>query len=190
LAAYSRSTLAEDCDLVLHLQEHGYKVTQDDEAECFTEAPETVSALARQRFRWTYGHLQALWKHRGMMFNPRYGYLGMLTLPYAALSVLMPAVFLPFVYGMLTYTAVTQGLSAILIYVVFFAVTQLVSAIVGVVLTRELPTHLLIAPLYRFIFEPLRAYVVYRSVFTMLKGTRSGWNKVKRMGTVAVDVAD
>jgi hypothetical protein len=95
-----------------------------------------------------------------------------------------------FVYAMLTYTALTQGLSAILIYVVFFALTQLVSAIVGVLLTREHPAHLLIAPLYRFIFEPLRAYVVYRSVLTMLRGAKSGWKKVERMGTVAVDVAD
>jgi biofilm PGA synthesis N-glycosyltransferase PgaC len=187
---YSRATLAEDCDLVLQLQQHGYEVTQDDEAECFTEALETVAALARQRFRWTYGNLQALWKHRGMLLNPRYGCLGMLTLPYATLSVLMPAVFLPFVYVMLTYTALTQGLSAILIYVVFFALTQVASSIVGVLLTREHPVHLLIAPLYRFIFEPLRAYVVYRSVFTMLKSTRSGWKKVERMGTVTMDVAD
>jgi biofilm PGA synthesis N-glycosyltransferase PgaC len=187
---YSHSTLAEDCDLVLQLQQHGFMITQDDEAVCFTEAPETVAALARQRFRWTYGTMQALWKHRGMMLNPRYGCLGMLTLPYAALSVLLPAVFLPFVYVMLTYTALTQGPSAILIYVVFFALSQIVSALAGVWLAREHPAHLLIAPLYRFIFEPLRVYVVYRSVLTMLRGAKSGWNKVERLGTVAVELTD
>ena len=189
VGGYSRSTLAEDCDLVLALQQRGFEVTQDDEAECFTEAPESVSALARQRFRWTYGTLQALWKHRRMLLNPRYGCLGMLTLPYAALSVLIPAVFLPFVYAMLTYTALTQGLSAILVYVALFALTQVVSAIVGVALAREHPAHLLIAPLYRFIFEPLRAYVVYRSVFDDAAGRevemeqgRAHWDGRRRPG--------
>jgi cellulose synthase/poly-beta-1,6-N-acetylglucosamine synthase-like glycosyltransferase/peptidoglycan/xylan/chitin deacetylase (PgdA/CDA1 family) len=190
VGGYAHSTLAEDCDLVLQLQEHGYKVTQDDEAECFTEAPETVSALARQRFRWTYGNIQALWKHRRMLLNPRYGCLGMVTLPYAFLSVALPAVFLPFVYAMLIYTALTQGLSAILVYVAFFALTQIVSAVVGVWLAHERPAHLLMAPLYRFIFEPLRAYVVYRSVLTMLRGAKSGWKKVERMGTVEVEIVD
>jgi biofilm PGA synthesis N-glycosyltransferase PgaC len=190
VGGYSQSTLAEDCDLVLQLQQHGYEVTQDDEAECFTEAPETIAALAHQRFRWTYGNIQALWKHRWMVLNPCYGCLGMLTLPYAVVSVALPALFLPFVYGMLIYTALTQGISAILVYVALFAVTQVVSAIVGVWLTREHPVHLLLAPLYRFIFEPLRAYVVYRSVLTMFRGAKSGWNKAERTGTVVVEIVD
>jgi cellulose synthase/poly-beta-1,6-N-acetylglucosamine synthase-like glycosyltransferase/peptidoglycan/xylan/chitin deacetylase (PgdA/CDA1 family) len=190
VGGYSRSTLAEDCDLVLELQQHGFEITQDDEAECFTEAPETVSALARQRFRWTYGNIQALWKHRLMLLNPRYGCLGMVTLPYSALSVALPVLFLPFVYAMLIITALTQGLSAILVYVVLFALTQVVSAVVGVSLTHERPAHLLMAPLYRVIFEPLRAYVVYRSVLTMLRGTKSGWKKIERTGTVSVVLFD
>ncbi|HEX3271094.1 MAG TPA: bifunctional polysaccharide deacetylase/glycosyltransferase family 2 protein [Ktedonobacterales bacterium] len=190
VGGHSRSTLAEDCDLALELQKHGYEITQDDEAICYTEAPETVSALARQRFRWMYGNIQAIWKHRRMFCNPCYGWLGMVTLPFAAISVLLPMLFLPFIYLMLLVIAATQGLSAVLFYFALFTVGQVVSALVGVALARERPIHLLVAPLYRLIYEPLRAYVVYRSVLMILRGTKAGWNKLERTGAVSLALLD
>ena len=51
------------------------------EAIAWTEAPETVRTLARQRFRWAYGTLQCLWKHRDMVFNWNYRALGWFSLP-------------------------------------------------------------------------------------------------------------
>ena len=178
------ATLAEDCDLALALQQAGYMVTQDDEAVCYTEAPETVSALVRQRFRWMYGILQSLWKHRRMIFNPRYRWLGMLTLPFAVISVLMPLIFLPFVYVMAVVLFQGQGLGLLLAYAAVFLLAQLLTAIAGLWLTRERPVHLLMVPLYRLIYEPLRAYILYKSALTVLRGTRSSWNKLQRLGTV------
>lgn len=186
VGGYSRSTLAEDCDLALELQQARFGVTQDDEAICYTEAPETVRALARQRYRWMYGSIQAMWKHRKMIFNPRYGWLGMLSLPLSVVSVVMPVVFLPFVYIMAVVTFESQGITLLLLYAALFIVAQLLSAIVGVCLARERPTHLLIAPIYRLIYEPLRAYILYRSALTVLRGARIGWNKLQRTGTVAM----
>lgn len=186
VGGYSRSTLAEDCDLVLELQQAGYSVTQDDEAVCYTEAPETVRALAKQRYRWMYGNIQAMWKHRRMIFNPRYGWLGMLTLPVAVISVLMPLVFLPFVYAMAAVTFEGQGMSQLLLYVAIFVAMQLLTSGIGVWLARERPSHLLMAPLYKVIYEPLRAYILYKSTLTILRGAQSRWNKLQRMGTVTV----
>lgn len=184
VGGYSMTTLAEDCDLALALQQAGYMVTQDDEAVCYTEAPETVSALVRQRFRWMYGILQSLWKHRRMIFNPRYRWLGMLTLPFAVISVLMPLIFLPFVYVMAVVLFQGQGLGLLLAYAAVFLLAQLLTAIAGLWLTRERPVHLLMVPLYRLIYEPLRAYILYKSALTVLRGTRSSWNKLQRLGTV------
>jgi cellulose synthase/poly-beta-1,6-N-acetylglucosamine synthase-like glycosyltransferase/peptidoglycan/xylan/chitin deacetylase (PgdA/CDA1 family) len=183
---YSSATLAEDCDLALTLQRLGYHVAQADRAQSFTEAPESFRELSRQRFRWTFGNVQALWKHRRMIFNPRYGWLGMFTLPAAAVSILMPLVFLPFVYIMAAVTISESDGMLLLGYAAVFVVIQSTQAVAGVVLTRERPVHLLIVPLYRLVAEPLRAYLLYKSAITVLRGTRLRWHKVPRTGSVVV----
>jgi cellulose synthase/poly-beta-1,6-N-acetylglucosamine synthase-like glycosyltransferase/peptidoglycan/xylan/chitin deacetylase (PgdA/CDA1 family) len=185
VGGFSHSTLAEDCDLALDLQRAGYRITQDDEAVSYTEAPETVGALKRQRFRWMYGNIQAMWKHRRMILNPRYGWLGMVTLPMGALSILAPLVFLPFVYAMAIVTYLGQGLNTVLLYVGLFMLAQAIIATVGVGLMRERPTLLLVAPVYQLIYEPLRAYILYKSALTVLQGARTRWNKLQRTGAVA-----
>jgi cellulose synthase/poly-beta-1,6-N-acetylglucosamine synthase-like glycosyltransferase/peptidoglycan/xylan/chitin deacetylase (PgdA/CDA1 family) len=186
VGGYSSQTLAEDCDLALQLQAVGYRVVQSDRAQSFTEAPETFRDLSRQRFRWTFGNVQALWKHRSMMFNARYGLLGMFSMPMAALAVLLPVVFLPFVYVMTALTIQQQDASVLLVYGAIVLAVQYVQAVAGVALCRESPKHLLIVPIYRLIAEPLRAYLLYRSALTVLRGTQSGWLRVARTGTVRV----
>ncbi len=181
---YSSATLAEDCDLALQLQDLGYRVAQSEWAEAYTEAPESFRQLSRQRFRWTFGNAQALWKHRSMILNPRYGWLGMFSLPSAVLSIVTPLVFLPFVYAMVAVTIVQRDADLLVTYAAVFLSVQLVQAVAGVALTRERPAHLLIVPIYRLIAEPLRAYLLYKSALTVLRGTRSHWHKVTRHGSI------
>ncbi len=59
----------------------GYTITSEQSAIARTEAPETLRDLIKQRFRWMYGSLQVVWKHRIALFRPQYGALGMLVLP-------------------------------------------------------------------------------------------------------------
>jgi biofilm PGA synthesis N-glycosyltransferase PgaC len=181
---FSSETLAEDCDLALQLQRLGYRVAQSVRAESFTEAPESFRQLSRQRFRWTFGNAQALWKHRSMILDPHHGWLGLFTLPLAALSILMPVVFLPFVYLMAVLTLSQQNGSLLLVYAAIFLSVQLLQAVAGVALTRERPVHLLMVPFYRLIAEPLRAYLLYKSALTVLRGTGLRWHKVTRNGNV------
>ncbi|HEX6498421.1 MAG TPA: glycosyltransferase [Micromonosporaceae bacterium] len=185
---YSRATLAEDCDLALDLQRLGYSVTQDDEAACYTEAPQSPRTLTQQRFRWMFGNIQAMWKHRTMILNPKYRWLGMLTLPSAVISILLPIVFLPFVYLMAVITIQGQGVRVVLLYAALFMSVQLATAAAGIWLTKESPKHLLMVPIYRLIYEPLRAYLLYKSLWTVLRGTRSSWHKLARMGTARAQV--
>src|SRR5260370_34657417 len=77
----SLDTLAEDTDLTLSLHKERLRIVYVPAAVAWTEAPETVRALSRQRFRWAYGTLQCLWKHRDMVFNWKYRALGLFSLP-------------------------------------------------------------------------------------------------------------
>ena len=77
----SLDTLAEDTDLTLALHKNKARIVYTPDAIAWTEAPETLRNLARQRFRWAYGTLQCLWKHRDKVFNWRYRALGWFSLP-------------------------------------------------------------------------------------------------------------
>ncbi len=74
-------TVAEDADLTIAIRRLGWRVTYDEYAVAWTEAPETPGVLIRQRFRWTFGTLQSFWKHSDTLFRPKYGTLGWVALP-------------------------------------------------------------------------------------------------------------
>lgn len=181
---YSDVTLAEDFDLSMTLQGLGYRITQDDRAIAYTEAPETLRALLKQRTRWMFGSLQSMWKHRHLMGNPRYGWLGLVVLPFTALSIIVPVVFLPFVYVLAAVLAAQGQAAAVLAYVALFTGAHFVVATMGVLLMREGPAHLLMIPFHRLLYEPLRVYLLYTSIYNALRGTALGWNKLARTGGV------
>src|SRR5262249_41070059 len=78
---YSSQTLAEDTDLTFKVRRLGYRIITDNEAFAYTEAPDTLKNLSKQRFRWAYGTLQCLWKHRDAFFNRQYGAFGFVAMP-------------------------------------------------------------------------------------------------------------
>lgn len=184
VGGYSSATLAEDCDLSLSFHETGWRVTQDDAAIAYTEAPQDVDALLAQRSRWTYGTLQAIWKHRGMLFRRRYGFLGWYVLPSYVLSILAPVIFLPFLVVISVIAVREQGFVVLVVYFALFLIAHVAVAAVGVRLMRERVRHLLMVPIYRIVYEPLRAYLLYTSLYLALRGVRMGWKKLARTGTV------
>ncbi len=88
VGGYSLNTDTEDLELVVRLHEHmrhqkrRYRVVFVPDPVCWTEIPNSVRVLARQRNRWHRGLVQTLWAHRGMMLNPRYGGIGLFAFPY------------------------------------------------------------------------------------------------------------
>jgi cellulose synthase/poly-beta-1,6-N-acetylglucosamine synthase-like glycosyltransferase/peptidoglycan/xylan/chitin deacetylase (PgdA/CDA1 family) len=181
---FSDATLAEDNDLTLTLHRLGWRVTQDDRAFAATEAPEDVDSLLRQRRRWVFGSLQATVRHRDMLFRPRHGWLGMLVLPWGVLSMFVPLVALPFVAAMSALVVAQQGPLALVGFYVLFTVVQGCSAAVAVRLLDEHPDQLLMVPLYRLIYEPLRAYLLYRTAYLAVRGVPLGWDKLRRTGAL------
>ncbi|HEY1952019.1 MAG TPA: glycosyltransferase family 2 protein [Gemmatimonadaceae bacterium] len=85
---YLHDTVGEDMELVLRLKRLSYvnkspgKIAFVPDPVAWTEVPETTAVLGRQRDRWHRGLADVLWRHRGMMFNPRYGITGVFVFPY------------------------------------------------------------------------------------------------------------
>jgi cellulose synthase/poly-beta-1,6-N-acetylglucosamine synthase-like glycosyltransferase len=202
LGGFRGDTLAEDQDLTINLQKAGYRVLFDSSAIAWTEAPATFSGLSKQRFRWSYGTLQCLWKYRSLTFRPRYGALGMIALPQVwlfqiILTALAPLADLLLVWQLLgQWIAYAQhgaefrnaDLKLIGIYYCVFIVVDLAAATFGFLMERREQWSLLWwLVLQRFGYRQLMYYVVVRSIMTALRGPFVGWGKLERMGTVLLD---
>jgi cellulose synthase/poly-beta-1,6-N-acetylglucosamine synthase-like glycosyltransferase/peptidoglycan/xylan/chitin deacetylase (PgdA/CDA1 family) len=199
LGGFPADTLAEDQDLTIAIQTRGYRVHFDSTAIAWTEAPATVSGLAKQRFRWAYGTLQCLWKYRRITFNANYGELGLVALPQVwlfqiLLTTLAPVADLLLLWQLVSeYLNYLQGpnqysgsnLKIIAIYYAVFIVVDLLAAMVGFVMEKGEDWHLLWwLPLQRFGYRQIMYYVVVRSLWTALRGPFVGWGKLERTGTV------
>jgi cellulose synthase/poly-beta-1,6-N-acetylglucosamine synthase-like glycosyltransferase len=90
VGGFDRTAIGEDMDLTLRIQRHYRKKRERVRIgfaplpACWTQAPEDWPSLGAQRCRWRRGLLQVLWRHRGMIGNPRYGIVGVGILPYIA----------------------------------------------------------------------------------------------------------
>ncbi|MFZ5992847.1 MAG: glycosyltransferase family 2 protein [Deinococcota bacterium] len=88
MGGYRTDTVGEDMELVVRLhrraREEGrdYRILYTPDPICYTEVPADWATLRRQRNRWHRGLWEVLWMHRAMLFNPRYGRLGLLAMPY------------------------------------------------------------------------------------------------------------
>lgn len=181
---YSEDTMAEDADLTLTIQRLGYGVVQENRAVAWTEAPMTIHSLAKQRLRWTFGNIQALRKHYKMILRPRYGMLGMVALPYALLSLVVPLLFMPLTVVVAGMSIAEGNWQSVALFAAFVATVHMVISIIAVVMVREKAWHLLVVPVYRLIYEPLRAYLLYASLLRVIKGRVVGWNKLERTNSV------
>jgi cellulose synthase/poly-beta-1,6-N-acetylglucosamine synthase-like glycosyltransferase len=146
---FAPETLAEDTDLTLAILRAGYRVEYDDEAIGFTEAPETIRSLMKQRFRWMYGTFQAVWKHIDTLFRLRHRALGVFCVPYVLVfhvffSLIAPVIDLFIVLTLATLiwdrtqhplTHSNAGLIRMVVYFSLFQVVELVSS--GVAMALE-----------------------------------------------------
>lgn len=186
---YSKDTLAEDCDLALTMHRLGWTVTQDDEAFSYTEAPQTTDDLLAQRTRWSYGTIQALAKHRSLLFSRKHWALGWFVIPNYLLTLIVPFIFIPFTTVTTLLAVQTEGIVLPLRYFLMFVLLQMGIAWISIALMREDRRHLWMVPIYRIVYEPLRAYLLYSSVAAAVKGSRMGWNKLDRTGSFDTELA-
>lgn len=200
LGGFPADTLAEDQDLTIAVQKAGFKTLFDAEAIAWTEAPDSARGLARQRFRWAYGTLQCLWKHRNATFNPRYGSLGTIALPQVWLFQILFSVVSPLVDLVLVWQIVSTGLDylqhrgqfddtnllrMLVFYAAFMAIDLAACALAFAMEKKEKWSLLWWLVLQRFGYRQLMYYVVVRSVWTAIKGPSVGWGKQERKATVS-----
>ena len=197
---FRADTLAEDQDLTLSIRRAGHRIAYADNAIAYTEAPDTLAALAKQRFRWSFGTLQCIWKHRDALFRPRYGTLGFIALPNVLLfqlvfAALSPLADLMFLWSLLSVWLVrvqhgaTYALVELEHVLVFYALFLLVDWIASVIAFLMEPgedrqlTWLVF--LQRFVYRQLMYWVVVRSFVAAFRGRLVGWGKLERKATVA-----
>jgi cellulose synthase/poly-beta-1,6-N-acetylglucosamine synthase-like glycosyltransferase/peptidoglycan/xylan/chitin deacetylase (PgdA/CDA1 family)/spore germination protein YaaH len=201
LGGYPSDTLAEDQDLTLAFQRAGWRVEFDSSARAYTEAPDTVRGLLNQRFRWSFGTLQCLWKHRAGLFNPKRPVLGFVALPQIwlfqiILTVAAPLVDLAIVssliwavYGRAFHPVEwsPDDLFRSIFYWAAFIFLDLSAGALGMALERKAPWGDLVwLPIQRFGYRQLMYWVVIRSVVTAIRGYRVGWGKLERRATAVV----
>ncbi|MFI7427883.1 glycosyltransferase [Micromonospora sp. NPDC049836] len=183
IGGMSGDTLAEDTDVTMAILRAGWRVVYQDRARAWTEAPASLSDLWRQRYRWSYGTLQAMWKHRGAVFDRgasgRFGRFGlpMLALFGVLLPLFGPVLDLLAVYGLFFLDTRKTAVA----WLVMLAV-QAATALIAFRLDREPVRPLLTLPLQQFAYRQLMYLVLARSLLTALTGRRLGWRKLKRAG--------
>ncbi|POX38845.1 bi-functional transferase/deacetylase [Streptomyces sp. Ru73] len=184
IGGVSDETLAEDTDLTMALWRAGWRVVYEQSAVAWTEVPGTLGQLWRQRYRWCYGTLQSMWKHRHSVFEMgpagRFGRraLSYLCLFQIALPLFAPVVDVFALYGVLF----RDPTEAVLVWLGCLAV-QMVTAAYALRLDREKLRTMWVLPLQLFVYRQLLYLVVIQSVITALLGTRLKWHTMARAGT-------
>ena len=192
-------TVAEDADLTIAIRRLGWRISYDEEAIAWTEAPEKTGALIRQRFRWTFGTLQSFWKHSGTLFRPKYGTLGWIALPnifvfQLALPLISPVIDLLFlgsviIWGLTEYHIVRVPLLSVtgsadlersVLFFLGFLLIDVLTCVIAFVLERKEDWTLLVPVLLqRFYYRQLMYVVLFRSVKEAVRGRPVGWRGVE-----------
>ncbi len=182
----SVDTLAEDTDLTMAVCRAGWRVVYEESALAWTEAPSSLRQLWRQRYRWCYGTLQSMWKHRhALVERGPSGRFGRRALPYlavfqVALPLLAPAVDVFALYGLFF----GEPVRVVAVWAAFVAVQALVGAY-ALRLDGERLTPLWTLPLQQFVYRQLMYLVVIQSVVTAVAGAPLRWHAMRREGTFA-----
>jgi cellulose synthase/poly-beta-1,6-N-acetylglucosamine synthase-like glycosyltransferase len=182
----SLQTLAEDTDLTLSLHKHRQRIVYVPDAIAWTEAPESVRTLARQRFRWAYGTLQCLWKHRDMMFNWNYRALGWFSLPSIWFFQIILVAVTPMVDLFLLASLPFGAWRAVMPFVITFLAMDVILATLACILEREpILRAWRILPM-RLIYRPLLSYCIWKAILRAVKGAWVSWGKLERTASVPV----
>ena len=187
---FTYDTLAEDCDLTMRILKAGYIVKNCAEAIAYTEAPETVDALLKQRFRWSFGVIQSFWKNKDALFNKKYKFFGMIGMPNILLFQIILPLFSPIADLMMVFGLFGGHPGKILFYYVAFIVVDFIVGIIAFWMEKEDYKKLWYIIPQRFIWRQLMYYILFKSVRRAVKGELSGWGTVKRTGNVVVKTGD
>ncbi|AQU68480.1 glycosyltransferase [Streptomyces niveus] len=181
----SEDTLAEDTDITMAMHRDGWRVVYAERARAWTEAPESVQQLWSQRYRWSYGTMQAIWKHRRAVIergpSGRFGRVG---LPLVSLFMVLFPLLAPLIDVFLLYGLVFGPTRNTVIAWLGVLAVQAVCAAYAFRLDGERMIHLISLPLQQILYRQLMYVVLLQSWITALTGGRLRWQKLRRTGAV------
>jgi cellulose synthase/poly-beta-1,6-N-acetylglucosamine synthase-like glycosyltransferase len=204
LGGFATDTVGEDMELVVRMHRHcrerrvPYRITFVADPVAWTECPETLRDLGRQRDRWQRGLMQVLWRHRKMLLNPRYGRVGLLAFPYFFfLEGLGPIV------ELLGYAAFAASLSIGRWYPLYALALFMVAFVFGAALSvaavgleelsfrryerwRDLARLLALSLLETFGYRQLNSWWRVRGIVSALR-RRHAWGAMQRRGFQAAE---
>lgn len=186
---FTTDTLAEDCDLTIRIVRNGYRVVNCAEAIAITEAPETLKQFMKQRFRWSYGIMQAFWKNKDACFNPKYKWLGMVSLPNILIFQIILPILAPLADVMLIVSLIwnrhnPESLDKIGIYYLVFLFVDVMVSVIAFAFEKEKFSKLIWLIPQRFLYRQLMYVILFRSIKKAIKGESQGWGVLKRTGSV------
>ena len=186
VGGFTYDTLAEDCDLTMRIIKQGFIVKNCAEAIAYTEAPETLNGLLRQRFRWSFGVMQSFWKNRSALFNKKYKFFGMIGMPNILIFQIVLPLFSPLADLMMIFGLFSDKPGKIIAYYVGFVLIDFVVAILAFWMEKEDYKKLVYIIPQRFIWRQLMYYVLFKSLRKALKGELGVWGALKRTGNVMI----
>jgi len=187
---FTYDTLAEDCDLTMRILKQGYIVKNSAEAVAYTEAPETLNMLLKQRFRWSFGVIQSFWKNRDALFNKKYSFFGMVGMPNILIFQIVLPLFSPLADLMMIFGLLGDKPEKILSYYLAFVLIDFLVAIIAFKMEKESYKKLIYIIPQRFIWRQLMYYILFKSIRKALKGELSGWGVLKRTGNSTIKKED
>lgn len=202
---FSSDTLAEDQDLTISVRKLGFHIGYEEDAIALTEAPDNLRDLAKQRFRWSFGTLQCMWKHKNALLNPKYGTLGFVAMPnvwifqvlFPLISPLMDLVFIWTLIGAFVgflehqqeYAHTPTHLNQVLFYYALFLAIDWIGAFAAFLMEKKEQKKLLWwLFIQRFGYRQVMYWVMVKSVYTAIRGALVGWGKLERKATVEANI--
>ncbi|HUA14405.1 MAG TPA: glycosyltransferase [Verrucomicrobiae bacterium] len=199
---YHTDTVAEDADLTMALLRMGYRVEYEDMALAYTEAPTTANGLMRQRFRWSFGILQSVYKYRTVF--ARKGALGWVALPNIVifqilLPLVSPLIDIMFGLGCIWYfiqkhfhpdSTDPASFHKLVAFFFAFLVIDFLASAIAFALERRRPDDkedawlLSQVWLQRFAYRQLFSVVLFKTLKRALEGRKFAWDKLERTAAV------
>ena len=200
---YPINTVAEDADLTMSLLEQGLKVIYEDSSLAFTEAPIDARGLMRQRFRWSFGTLQAVWKHRAAFLRNKA--MGLFALPNIVIFQMLLPLVSPFIdlmfligavqFGVNRYyhpeTASAASFEKLVAYFLAFMVIDFITSSLAFSLERRHPANkgdgwlLFHIWLQRFAYRQVFSVVLLKTLKRAIDGRPFNWDKLERTAVMS-----
>jgi cellulose synthase/poly-beta-1,6-N-acetylglucosamine synthase-like glycosyltransferase len=179
-------TLAEDTDLTMAVIRAGWRVVHQPSATAWTEAPATLRQLWRQRYRWCYGTMQAMWKHRrALTERGPAGHLGRRGVGYLLLFQVLLPLTAPMVDVYTLYGLLFLPLGKVAATWAGFTAIQTATAAYALRLDGERYGPLWTLPLQQIVYRQLMYLVVIQSTMLAVTGGRLRWHRMARTGAAA-----